>query len=109
MAVLEAIAEAPDAAAQRIEGSADAVPDAAAPLGRDFRHDAAVVQVLPDRVAVVRLHQRVVVRAVGLVAGGHVQDDGQAMRVAAELERAREATSRAPKTLAIGPLSPAAQ
>ena len=56
------------------------------------------------------LHQHVVVRAVGLLPGGHVQCDGQPVRVAADMELAREATARAPETLSMSPpLPPAAQ
>jgi len=83
--VLQAVDEALDAAAEVVEGAADAVLNMAVPLGRDLRHGAAVAQILSYRVTVVALvaehdggvavaglHQRVVVRAVGLLPGCHV-------------------------------------
>lgn len=56
------------------------------------------------------LSRPLVVRAVSLLPGGHVQGDGQAVRITADVELAREATSRTPKTLSMSPpLPPAAQ
>lgn len=49
-AVLQAIDEALDAAAERVKWAADDVPDVAVPLRRDLRHGAAVAQILPGRV-----------------------------------------------------------
>ena len=107
--VLQAVDHARDAAAERGDGAADAVLDVAVARGRDLGHGAAVGQILAVGVAVIppvgehdgglalaRLHQRSVVGAVSLLPGGHVQGDGQALRIAADVKLAGEATARNP-------------
>lgn len=97
-------------------GVSSAVPDVAISLDRNLRSGGTLTQLLPGRVIVVtcagehdgrmaatHLSPRNVVRGIGLLSDGHVQNDGRAVRVAANMEFVCGATSRASKTLSMSP------
>ena len=121
--VLQAVDAALDAVTQGVDRPPDAVLDAPVAFGGDLRLAGAVADILADRIAVVAavgeqdarvavtlIHQLGIGRAVVRFARRQGQADRQAMGVGAEVDFGREATARAPKTLAMSPpFAPAAQ
>lgn len=120
--VLQAIEAPLDPVAQRVDVAVDGLADAPALPGGDHGHAATRLDVLADGVGVAAAigeqnphrrpvggHERAIPFAVRHFAAGDLSGYGQAGAVRPEVDLGRQATARAPETLALHPpLAPAA-
>ncbi len=113
--LLEMADEALDARTQLVTSLADRVLHLAVALGGDLRRRTAIAQVLTDRVAVIALigehrtriavalvHQRVIGCAVMRLAFAQHHPDGQAHRIAAEVNFGAEPAAGTAESLGLG-------